>query len=71
MFADELILNTVVSLSFPDRLRVLVGRKIRVRTNTKTEHVIGNIEVTEATLVDKVFARRKARYVGYGETEIS
>ena len=64
MFADELINNTVVSLSFPDRLRVLLGRKIRIRVNTKTENVIGNIETTSTTWVDKIYAPRQAREVG-------
>ena len=69
MFANEIINNTVVSLSFPDRLRVLLGRKIRIRVNIKTENVIGNIETTSTTWVDKIYAPRQAREVGYGETD--
>ena len=69
MFADELINNTVVSLSFPDRLRVLLGRKIRIRVNIKTENVVGNIETTSTMWVDKIYAPRQAREVDYGETD--
>jgi hypothetical protein len=40
-FQDCVVVTTVASLSFVDRLRVLVSGKVTVQTKTVTEHIVG------------------------------
>lgn len=56
---DEVINNIVVSLSFADRLRVLVGRKIRVRVSTKTENLCGEVEGSSTVSVDRIYTPKR------------
>lgn len=66
-FADGLVVNTTVMLSWRDRFRVLLGRPLTVSTSTLTENLIGETkdEWTHAH-VEPVF-RRALR--AYGEEE--
>lgn len=38
---DVVVVTTVVGLSLPDRLRVLVSGMLKVQTRTVTEHIVG------------------------------
>lgn len=55
MFKDEVFNNVVVTLSFADRLRVLLGRKIHVRVSTKTENLCGEVEGSSSVSVERIF----------------
>lgn len=55
MFKDEVINNIQVNLSFADRLRVLIGRKITVSVHTKTENVVGNVEGSSTVSVARSY----------------
>ncbi len=59
MFKDEVISHVVVNLSFADRLRVLVGRKIRVSVHAKTEHLVGSVEGSSTVNVDRLYTPKR------------
>ena len=40
-FQDCVVITTVASLSFVDRVRVLVTGKVTIETKTVTEHIVG------------------------------
>ncbi|MBP8200773.1 MAG: hypothetical protein KAX98_10635 [Nitrospira sp.] len=63
MFKDEVINHITISLSFADRLRVLFGRKIRVRVFTKTENLVGEVDGSSAVTIDRF--RLLKREIGY------
>ena len=59
MFKDEVINNIVISLSFADRIKVLLGRKIMVHAYTKTENVVGKVEGSSTVSVGRFFKQRQ------------
>jgi hypothetical protein len=67
MFNDEIVNRTTISFSFADRLRILVGRKVSVTVNIKTESVVGNTETESSVAVDRFRVPRVQ--IGAGDME--
>lgn len=67
MFKDEVINHVTVHLSFADRLRVLLGSKIRVSVFSKTENMVGKVEGSSTVSVDRLTPTK--RQGGYAATD--
>jgi len=55
---DALVCDTDVTLSWRDRLRVLIGRRITVTTKTFTQAQIGRNETLSRACVTPLWRRR-------------
>lgn len=53
-FADEIHINTQVSLSFWDRIKVLFGKTLHVQTRTQVENLPGRLETTSRCYVERL-----------------
>jgi hypothetical protein len=63
MFKDAVINEITLHFSFADRLRVLLGSKVRVRVVSRTEHLVGEVEGSSTARVDRLFPpKRKGGY---------
>lgn len=52
-FKDEVFTRTTIIFSFADKIRVLLGRKVTIAVNVKTENVVGATETESLAVVDK------------------
>lgn len=68
MHQDEIVNRTIISLSFTDRVRVLLGKKITLTVNIKTENVVGNTETKSSVCVDAIIPRKPQG--GYGLVDV-
>ena len=66
MFKDEIVSRTTVTLSFADRLRVLIGGKITITVNTKTENEVGATQADSMVSVERVYKRPVQLCAGIG-----
>lgn len=66
MFKDEIVSRTTVTLSFADRLRVLIGGKITITVNTKTENEVGATQADSMVSVERVYKRPVQLGAGIG-----
>ena len=56
--SDEIFTTIEVGFSFGDRVRVLLGRRLRVRVVTTTENVVGAASSTSQANVDPLWTRK-------------
>lgn len=57
IFKDEVIHHIIITLSVKDRLKVLLGRRIRVSMFTKTEHKVGGVQATSDVTIERLFKK--------------
>lgn len=63
---DEICTRADIKFSFADRLRVLVGSKVTVSVNIKTQNVVGATETESRASVEKFWPKR-VNQKGLGE----
>lgn len=63
-FQDYVNTITIINFSFADRLRVLIGRKVTITVNVKTENVVGSTETESMVAVEKVL-KKESRLGAY------
>jgi len=68
MYQDEIVNRTTINLSFTDRVRVLLGKKITLTVNIKTESVVGKTETTSSVSVDPLIPQKPQG--GYGLADV-
>ncbi len=59
MFKDEVINHVTIHLSFADKLRVMLGSKIRVSVFSKTENMVGKVEGSSTVSVDRLLPTKQ------------
>ena len=52
-FNDEVCTRTTINFSFSDKIRILLGRKVTVCVDVKTENVVGEVETESHAVVYK------------------
>lgn len=60
-FKDTIFTNVEIFLSFSDRLRVLLGAPLHLRTESDCEVKPGHVETRSYVLVEKLFKSKKER----------
>jgi len=63
-FNDEVCTRTTINFSFSDKIRILLGRKVTVCVDVKTENVVGATETESLAIVEKF---RKPKHETGGE----
>lgn len=69
-FKDEICTRTTINFSFADKVRILLGRKVTVSVNVKTENVVGDTETESIAAVEK-FRKPKSETGGEYSGECS
>lgn len=67
---DEIYTRTTVVFSFLDRIRILLGRKVTVCVDVKTENRVGETETESSVSVDKIMrGQNKSSFGAYIEVQ--